>query len=162
MATHLVFLPGESHGWRSLAGYSPWGHKESDTTEQLTIQSHFHLTQLTGLVCLLHMGFHGKAHRTFYTVPEPSQDCLIRCSAFYVAFNPGFQKDWAMAYSHPPPISSSGTFIQVPVILFPSASFFFFFLIFIYLVMLGLIEACGIKFPDQRLNLGPLHREHGS
>ena len=30
-----VFLPGESHGQRSLAGYSPWGHKESDTTEQL-------------------------------------------------------------------------------------------------------------------------------
>ena len=28
-----VFLPGESHGWRSLAGYGPWGHKESDTTE---------------------------------------------------------------------------------------------------------------------------------
>ena len=31
-----VFLPGASHGQRSLAGYSPWGHKESDTTEQLT------------------------------------------------------------------------------------------------------------------------------
>ena len=28
-----VFLPGESHGQRTLAGYSPWGHKESDTTE---------------------------------------------------------------------------------------------------------------------------------
>ena len=28
-----VFLPGESHGQRSLSGYSPWGHKESDTTE---------------------------------------------------------------------------------------------------------------------------------
>ena len=28
-----VFLPGESHGERSLAGYSPWGHKESDTIE---------------------------------------------------------------------------------------------------------------------------------
>ena len=27
-----VFLPGESHGQRSLVGYSPWGHKESDTT----------------------------------------------------------------------------------------------------------------------------------
>ena len=26
-----VFLPGESRGQRSLAGYSPWGHKESDT-----------------------------------------------------------------------------------------------------------------------------------
>ena len=28
-----VFLPGESHGQRSLAGYSLWGHKESATTE---------------------------------------------------------------------------------------------------------------------------------
>ena len=29
----LVFLPGESHGQRSLAGYSPWDCKELDTTE---------------------------------------------------------------------------------------------------------------------------------
>ena len=28
-----VFLPGESHGQRGLVGYSPWAHKESDTTE---------------------------------------------------------------------------------------------------------------------------------
>ena len=28
-----VFLPGKSHGWRSLVGYSPWGRKELDTTE---------------------------------------------------------------------------------------------------------------------------------
>ena len=28
-----VFLPGESHRQRSLVGYSPWGHKELDTTE---------------------------------------------------------------------------------------------------------------------------------
>ena len=27
-----VFVPGEPHGQRSLVGYSPWGHKESDTT----------------------------------------------------------------------------------------------------------------------------------
>ena len=31
-----AFLPGESHGQRSLAGYSLWGRKGSDTTEQLT------------------------------------------------------------------------------------------------------------------------------
>ena len=31
-----VFLPGKSHGQKSLAGYSPWGHKESDMTEELT------------------------------------------------------------------------------------------------------------------------------
>ena len=28
-----VLLPGESHGQRILAGYSPWGYTESDTTE---------------------------------------------------------------------------------------------------------------------------------
>ena len=34
MAIHaLVLLPGESHGQRILVGYSPWGHKELDTTE---------------------------------------------------------------------------------------------------------------------------------
>ena len=33
-----VLLPGESHGWKSLVGYNPWGRKESDTTERL----HFH------------------------------------------------------------------------------------------------------------------------
>ena len=35
-----VFLPGESHGQRSLVGYSPRGCKESDTTERL----HFHFS----------------------------------------------------------------------------------------------------------------------
>ena len=33
----LHFLPGEDHGQRSLVGYSPWGHKESDMTERLTL-----------------------------------------------------------------------------------------------------------------------------
>ena len=32
-----VSLPGKSHGHRSLVGYSPWGRKESGTTEQLTL-----------------------------------------------------------------------------------------------------------------------------
>ena len=35
MAPHSRFLPEKPHGWRSLAGYSPWGCKESDTTERL-------------------------------------------------------------------------------------------------------------------------------
>ena len=35
-----VLLPGKSHGWRSLEGWSPWGHWGSDTTEQL----HFHFS----------------------------------------------------------------------------------------------------------------------
>ena len=32
-----AFLPGECHGQGSLAGYSPWGHKELDTTERLAL-----------------------------------------------------------------------------------------------------------------------------
>ena len=35
--TTPVFLPGESHGQRGIMGYSPWGHKESDMTEQLSL-----------------------------------------------------------------------------------------------------------------------------
>ena len=31
--THFCLLAGESHGQRSLAGYSPWGLREQDTTE---------------------------------------------------------------------------------------------------------------------------------
>ena len=31
MATTPIFLPGESHGQRSVVGYSPWGRTESDT-----------------------------------------------------------------------------------------------------------------------------------
>jgi len=32
-----VLLPGEFHGQRNLAGYSQWGHKESNMTEQLSL-----------------------------------------------------------------------------------------------------------------------------
>ena len=35
-----VLLPGRSHEWRSLVGYSPWGREELDTTERL----HFHFS----------------------------------------------------------------------------------------------------------------------
>ena len=42
MQSTPAFLPGKSHGRRSLIGYSTWGRKESDTTEQL----HFHFSPL--------------------------------------------------------------------------------------------------------------------
>ena len=38
----LVFLPRKFHSQRSLAGYSPWGHNESDTTEQLSAYACIH------------------------------------------------------------------------------------------------------------------------
>ena len=42
-----TFLPGELYRQRSLVGYSPWGRKESDTTEQLTLSLSF-ICKLTG------------------------------------------------------------------------------------------------------------------
>ena len=45
-----VFLPGKFHGQRSLVGYSPWGHKELDTTGELSIPS---LRQASYRVCMI-------------------------------------------------------------------------------------------------------------
>ena len=39
-----VFMPGKFQGQRSLVGYGPWGHKESDMTE------HTHVLQLTAII----------------------------------------------------------------------------------------------------------------
>ena len=33
----------KSHGWRSMVGYSPWDHKESDATERLHFSPHYKL-----------------------------------------------------------------------------------------------------------------------
>ena len=41
-----MFLPGESHGWGSLVGYSPWGCKELDTTEPLNNNNHVWMWEL--------------------------------------------------------------------------------------------------------------------
>ena len=46
MATHSSILPGEFHGQRSLEGYSPWDHKKSDRTEQLTLSLASHCLQV--------------------------------------------------------------------------------------------------------------------
>ena len=41
-----VFLPGEFHGQRSLAGYNPWGHRESDKAEWQRTHTHTWILQL--------------------------------------------------------------------------------------------------------------------
>ena len=53
-----VFLPGESHGQRSLVGYNPRGHKESDTTEPLHFTSlHFNQLPYSGKPSWLFLSF---------------------------------------------------------------------------------------------------------
>ena len=44
-----IFLPGESHGQRSLAVYSPWGRKELGITERLTLSLSLSLTLRSAL-----------------------------------------------------------------------------------------------------------------
>ena len=53
-----VFLHGEFHGQRSLAGYSPWDCKESDTTERLTLLLFFFLNRILTLFNQLDVNSH--------------------------------------------------------------------------------------------------------
>ena len=51
-----VFLPGEFHGQKSLAGYSPWGHEVWDTTERLTLLLfNKAVMDFTGLHSMIHL-----------------------------------------------------------------------------------------------------------
>jgi len=47
-----VFLPGESHGQRSLVGYSPWGRTGSDMAERLSIAHLYKLKSMQTTVSL--------------------------------------------------------------------------------------------------------------
>ena len=58
-----VFLPGKSHGERSLAGYRPWGHKESDMTEQLnTAHTCVYIYIHTHHIFFIHSSIDGHFH----------------------------------------------------------------------------------------------------
>ena len=82
-----VFLPGESHGQRSLAGYSPWVHKESDTTKQLThsscIQSNnsFAFPRITGIDGVREP-IHFQTHRVDNMAYMIWNQSRIRCCLF--------------------------------------------------------------------------------
>ena len=63
-----VFLPEQSHGQRSLAGYSPWGHKESHKTERLTpTPTHTHT----------------HTHTMAMYVRNSGADCVVLAQGFY-------------------------------------------------------------------------------
>ena len=64
-----VFLPGKSHGPRSLVGYSPWGHKESDMTEQF----HFHLQTVVEVVKIMVTSLKSPIHVLLHSVVSTLQ-----------------------------------------------------------------------------------------
>ena len=65
-----VFLPGKSHGQRSLVGYSPWGGKESDTTEVTLTHTHTHVRADTCIRARTH---------TYTHTPLSESSCLLLC-----------------------------------------------------------------------------------
>ena len=65
------FLPGEFHGQRSLVTYSPWDHKESDTTGWLTF-SHFHFFICMILFQLVDFYYNRVSSNTYNTLFQPS------------------------------------------------------------------------------------------
>ena len=70
----LIFLPGKSHGQRTLAGYSPWGHKESDTTELLN----HHQKEITHLLnCFKEISMLFKQKSA--AAAKSLQSCLTLC-----------------------------------------------------------------------------------
>ena len=84
-----VFLPEEFHGQRRLVGYSPWGHRDSDTTEWLTLwlfqESEIDLLCLLFLwrrksFCLIYTSWvliKGKPDFTFLSQKSDWQKCLF-------------------------------------------------------------------------------------
>ena len=79
-----VLLPGESHGQRSLAGYSPWGRTESDRTERLTLLLLYRSTEKKPSVAAPHLEdkVPGSWHITLYHLPLGHLPGLVSFCAF--------------------------------------------------------------------------------
>ena len=71
-----VFLLGESHGWRTPAGYSPQGRKESDTTEQL----HFTLSGFQNCKCTVVREGENKPAVGWWQEPGNQQGLILSLS----------------------------------------------------------------------------------
>ena len=79
-----VFLPGKFHGQRSLVVYSPWGRKESDTTEQL----HIHYVLLPPQVVLV-----------VENLPANAEGIRLMASITVLGRSPGRVHDNPLQYS---------------------------------------------------------------
>ena len=96
-----VFLPAKSHGLGSLVGYSPWGRKESDTTEQLNNKHSLVLSQHSShpTIPSLCPGTDGGRGRRWISWPSQSY--------FFPMWLP-----WVVVTSHSPHTSRGGTYLE--------------------------------------------------
>ena len=75
-----VFLPGESHGQRSLAGCRSWGHTELDMTEQLSRHAHLFLSpESRGRVLTALMALHAQSSLLQPCPPTPLGSGVVLC-----------------------------------------------------------------------------------
>ena len=73
-----VFLPEEFHGQRSPVDYSPWGRKESDTTEGLTLSPFFFIGKQAGIINWVYF------HWLFYSSSYLLRISLFQCGIAFV------------------------------------------------------------------------------
>ena len=80
-----VFWPGESHGWRSLVGYSPWGREVSDRTERLHFQDeNIHFKKFTKETTQSHAGLGATISCNFASLNRmKTEQSLHVCGIFY-------------------------------------------------------------------------------
>ena len=99
-----VFLLGEFHGQRSLAGYSPWSRKDSDTTGQLTVSLSLSLLRFLSL----------KDSRYHYSSPQSPPGLRLTVSPFCLltAFF-SLSSSHQLPVSHLPELSVPSLSIQV-------------------------------------------------
>ena len=90
-----AFLPGESHGWRSLIGYTPWGRKESDTTEQLNNK----VTETCQVICT-YVAVSGEAEHFLTLFSKKVKVKSLSCVQLFVT-------PWTVAYQAPPSMGFS-------------------------------------------------------
>ena len=100
-----VFLPGESHGQRSLAGYSPWGRKELDRTGPLSMDTcQTEKCTLAQLTLLNHYQQFPLTRLQFSISPSPSQPLI--CSPAFTSPQFPFV---------PPPLTNLGHLVLIAV-----------------------------------------------
>ena len=66
MATHSCILAWKIHGQRSLAGYSPWSHRESDMIERLSMHTYTHTYIYIYIYIYIYKYKHTQRHRFIY------------------------------------------------------------------------------------------------